>query len=638
MFVSLARRMCHAALVLVLASRCLHAQEGKLSMSLSVDASEAPRRILHARQSIPVQKGPLTLFYPQWIPGEHGPTGPIVDLVGLVIMHGTERIPWRRDPQDMYTFHCTVPHGVREVEVRFDFILPTSSEGFTSAASSTAQLLLLSWNQVVLYPKHVKPDEIAVAPRLRLPDGWKFGTALDVQSAAGNDITFRPVSLTTLVDSPVLAGRFLKQIDLGIEAGVPHTIELAGDAEEPIQMPEAIIQGYKRLVRETLGLFGARHYNHYRFLYIVSDNTAHFGLEHHQSSDNRVAERVFTKQNLWLIHAGLLPHEFVHSWNGKYRRPVGLATGDFSTPMNGEMLWVYEGLTQYLGNILTARAGLRTMEEFRDQLALRAAELDHRPGRTWRPLQDAADAAQILFGARDDWSSFRRGVDFYDEGTLIWLEADVIIRQQSQGKKTLDDFCKLFHGGENTGPQVKPYTFDDLIAALNVILPYDWKEFFTDRLTATRPQAPLGGIERAGWRLNYRDTMNAMMKALEERDKRVDLRFSLGMLLSEDGEMIDVIAQSPAARAGLAPNMKVIAVNGRKFSKDVVRDAVRSSRTNAAPLELLVQNVDYFKTYSLDYHDGERHPYLERDSSRADLLSRILAPLTATAQTKEPKR
>lgn len=380
MLVSIARRMWHAALVLVLASECLQAQDRELSMSLFVDATEAPRRILHAKQTIPVQAGSLTLMYPEWIPGEHGPTGPIVDLVGLVIMHRTERISWRRDPENMYALHCTVPQDVRELEVSFDFILPTSSEGFTSAASSTAQLLLLSWNQVVLYPKQVEPDEITITARLRLPEGWKFGTALDVQSVAGNDIAFKPVSLTMLVDSPVLAGRFFKQIDLGVEAGAHHTIELAGDAEEPIRMPEEIIHSYKRLVRETLGLFGARHYHHYRFLYVVSDNTAHFGLEHHQSSDNRVAERVFTKRELWLIHAGLLPHEFVHSWNGKYRRPAGLATGDFSTPMNDEMLWVYEGLTQYLGNILTARSGLRTAEEFRDQLAVGPLYLITDPG------------------------------------------------------------------------------------------------------------------------------------------------------------------------------------------------------------------------------------------------------------------
>lgn len=614
----------------------LHAQSN--IVTLNVDAREAHKGVLHVEEILRVQPGHLTLLYPQWIPGEHGPTGPVADLVNLKISAGEQSVPWRRDPKNMYAFHCNVPQGTNEIRLTFDFLLPSTSEGFTSGASSTAHLLLLSWNQVILYPQHLKPNDIMVTARLHVPEGWKLGTALEIASAASSEFTFKPVTLTMLVDSPVLTGKFFKQIDLGVEAGAPHTIELAGDAEYAIQMPDHLVLAYKRLVRETLALFGARHYNHYRFLYTVSDNTAHFGLEHHQSSDNRVAERVFVDANLGLLHAGLLPHEFVHSWNGKYRRPAGLATGDFSTPMNGEMLWVYEGLTQYLGNILTARSGLRTPEQFRDHLALRAAELDYRPGRQWRPLQDVADAAQILYGARRDWASLRRGVDFYDEGTLIWLEADVVIRQQTQGKKSLDDFCRLFHGGENSGPTVKPYTFDDLVAAMRAVAPYDWANFFSERLSSTRPRAPLGGIERAGWRLVYRDSMNSMMKALEDRDKQLDHRFSLGLLLSEDGEIVDVVPLSPADRAGLAPNMKVIAVNGRKFSKHVLQDAVRWARTNPAPLELLVQNVDYFTSYSVDYHEGERYPYLERDPSKTDLLSLIITPRTTTAQSKESRR
>lgn len=610
------------------------ARAGTLSTALEVDAREAPKGILHVRQTIPVQEGKLTLLYPQWIPGEHGPTGPISDLVGLTLSAHQQPLSWRRDPENMYAFHCTVPAGASEIEARFDFLLPSTSEGFTSGASSTAQLLVLSWNQVVLYPNHLKPDDITVGARLRLPDGWQFGTALEPASAASGDITFKPVSLTMLVDSPVLAGRYFKQVDLGVEAGAPHTIELAGDADYAIQMPAHIVEHYKRLVRETLALFGARHYDRYRFLYTLSDNTAHFGLEHHQSSDNRVAERTFLDKDLWVLHAGLLPHEFVHSWNGKYRRPAGLATGDFSTPMNGEMLWVYEGLTQYLGNILTARSGLRTADEFREHLALRSAELDHRPGRTWRPLQDVADAAQILYGARTDWSSLRRGVDFYDEGTLIWLEADVIIRQQTKGKKSLDDFCKTFHGGANTGPMVKPYTFDDLVEALSSVVRYDWRTFLTERLTGTSARAPLEGIIGSGWKLVYRDSLSSFMRALEERDRQFDLRFSLGILVKEDGTVVDVVPGSPAYSAGLAPNMKLIAVNGRKFSKHVMREALRASTTSPEPMTLLAMNVDYVATFSVDYHGGERYPFLERDQTKPDLLSAIIASRTSMAQRK----
>jgi predicted metalloprotease with PDZ domain len=626
----------YAAVVSML--QVLEAQSQSFNITLAVDAREAPKGILHVAQTLPVQEGTLTLLYPQWIPGEHGPTGPVVDLVNLRIATAQQTLPWRRDAENMYAFHCTVPPGVSELQVTFDFLLPSTSEGFTSGASSTAQLLLLSWNQVVLYPQHRKPDDIAVTARLHIPEGWGLGTALEIASTASSEFTFKPVSLTMLVDSPVLTGKFFKRVDLGVEAGASHTIELAGDAEYAIQMPPHIVEGYRRLVREALALFGARHYHYYRFLYTLSDNTAHFGLEHHQSSDNRVAERTFFDSSLWLIHAGLLPHEFVHSWNGKYRRPAGLATGDFSTPMKGDMLWVYEGLTQYLGNVLTARSGLRTVEQFRDHLALRAAELDHRPGREWRPLQDVADAAQILYGARRDWASVRRGVDFYDEGTLIWLEADAIIRQQSKGKKSLDDFCKAFHGGENTGPMVKPYTFDELVSTLQSVVPYDWRGFLMERLNGTQARAPLGGIERSGWKIVYRDSMNSMMRALEERDKQVDLRFSLGTLLSEDGTVLDVVPNSAAWRAGVAPNMKLIAVNGRKFSKYVLREALRAGVTNPKPLDLLVQSVDYFMSIAVDYHGGERYPYLERDASRPDLLSAIIKPVVASASVKETRR
>jgi len=623
------RIMLFAAAWIFLTLEIVYAQPSPLEISLAVDASEARLRILHITQTIPVQPGEVTLLYPQWIPGEHGPTGPVVDVVNLAIRHDGKPISWRRDRANMYAFHCTVPTGARQITVLFDFVLPTASEGFTSGASSTAQLLLLSWNQVVLYPAGIKPDDIIVAARLRLPQAWKFGTALDVESESAGEVRFKPVSLTMLVDSPVLAGRFFQRVDLGTVAGAAHSIEIAGDADEPIRMPETIAQAYRRLVREALALFGARHYTHYRFLLTLSDNTAHFGLEHHQSSDNRVAERTFTNPDRWLIHAGLLPHEFVHSWNGKYRRPSGLATGDFSTPMNGEMLWVYEGLTQYLGNILTARAGLRTPEQYRDQLALRTAELDNRPGRMWRPLQDAADAAQILYGARQDWSSLRRGVDFYDEGNLMWLEADVIIRQQTKGKKSLDDFCRLFYGGENTGPLVKPYTFDELVEALDAVTPYDWKTFFADRLSSTHARAPMGGIERAGWKVVFRDSLNSMMKALEERDEVCDLRFSIGLLLKNHGEVIDVIPKSVAARAGIAPNMKLIAVNGRAFSKERIRDVLRSSADKSVRIELLVQNVDYFSTTVLEYQGGERYPFLERDGAKPDVLSSIIKPIAA---------
>jgi predicted metalloprotease with PDZ domain len=607
----------------------LHARTDQTTIALSIDAREAPRRLLHSRETIAVRPGPLTLLYPKWIPGEHGPTGPITDIAGLRITAGGKAILWRRDLVEMYAIHCTVPEGSASVEVFFDYLLHPIAEGFSAGASSTAHLLVLSWNSVVMYPRDVRPDDISVVATLQLPDEWKYGGSLETNHTGGGTTVFKQVTLTTLIDSPVLCGKYFRRIDISAEPSVPHAINLASDGDAPLDMSPALIDSYKRLVLETNALFGAHHYDHYDFLYTLSDQVAHFGLEHHQSSDNRLAERSLVDADMRKTGAGLLPHEFVHSWNGKYRRPAGLATGDYSTPMKNDLLWVYEGLTQYLGNILTARSGLRTPEEYVQELALTAAGLDNRPGREWRPLQDAADEAEILYSARRDWDAYRRGVDFYAEGDLVWLETDVIIRAQTHGKKSLDDFCKLFYGGANSGPQVKPYTFDDVVETLAQVAPYDWRTFLTDRLQSVSAHAPLHGITNGGWRLVYRDTMSAMQISIEEVNKILDMRFSLGIEVAEDGRLNDVIPGMPAAQAGLAPVMKLVAVNGRKYTKEVLRDAVRGARNIPAPIDLLVSNGDYFTTFAVNYHGGERSPFLERDGTKPDLLSEIIKPVRA---------
>jgi predicted metalloprotease with PDZ domain len=384
------------------------------------------------------------------------------------------------------------------------------------------------------------------------------------------------------------------------------------------------VHKYENLVREASALFGAHHYSHYDFLFTLSDQVASFGLEHHQSSDDRVGERTLLDEKMRMLRAGLLPHEFVHSWNGKFRRPTGLATGDFSSPMKGDLLWVYEGLTEYLGSILTARSGLETDELYREHMAMIAAEEDHRPGREWRPLQDAADEAQILYGARPDWASYRRSVDYYDEGNLIWLDVDAMIREQTGGKKSLDDFCRVFHGGADTGPALTPYVFDDVVRALNEIAPHDWGTYLTGRLRSLDPHAPLSGIERSGWKLAYRDTPTELLQAFEEVHKVVDLRYSIGTSVSEEGDVIDVVPGTPAAKAGLAPGMKLIAVDGKKFDLFMIRDAIRLAKGTTSPMEILAQNGDFFKTYPVEYHGGERYPFLERAPGHPDLLSQII--------------
>ena len=600
------------------------------SIVLTVDATDAPRMILHSTETLSVRPGPLTLFYPKWIPGEHGPTGPVIDLAGFKIVGNDRPIAWKRDLEEMFEVHCDVPPDVKRLIVSFDFILPPVAEGFSSGASSTAQLLVLSWNQVVVYPLSAMPDDIIVTPILILPAGWKHLSALTTKEESSGSVRFEPVTLTMLIDSPVLTGAHLRRVDLTPASGVPHFLDLASDNEAALQISDEETADYKKLVVEANMLFRSHHYQHYDFLYTLSDEVAHFGLEHHQSSDDRVGERTLVDSDLWKTRAGLLPHEFVHSWNGKYRRPAGLVTGNYSSPMKDDLLWVYEGLTEYLGAILTARSGLLSQEEFRNDLAMIAARQDNRPGRTWRSLQDADDEAPLLYSSRADWDSWRRSVDFYDEGELIWLEVDVAIRQLTGGKNSLDDFCRKFHGGSSNGPEVKAYVFDDVVNSLNDLCPHDWRAFFKERLSSLSPHAPLGGILNSGWKLVYKDSMNDYQRSTEIVRKITDLRYSLGLLITDQGVVKDVIPETPGAKAGLAPGMKLVAVNGRKYSSQIIRDALRLGRGSAAPLELLASNGEFYQTYRVDYHDGERYPYLDRNGSSFDILTAIINPLAVS--------
>jgi predicted metalloprotease with PDZ domain len=597
------------------------------TIKLEVDATDAPRKILHARLQFPAQPGRLTLVYPKWLPGDHAPTGPITDLVGLRMSAAGKPVEWRRDSEDMYAFAVEAPAGGGALDVALDYLSPPGEEGPGSGASATAQLADISWSDVLLYPKGAKASELKYAATLRLPEGWKFGTALAPTEQSGGAIQSEPVSLETLVDSPVIAGAHFRSVDLSPGGKPPHYLHIVADSESALGLTPEDRRHFSRLVSETGGLFGARHYRAYHFLVTLSDHVAHFGLEHHESSDNRQAEDYLTDADALKLDADLLPHEMTHSWNGKNRRPAGLATPDFQQAMRGELLWVYEGLTEYLGAVLTARGGLWTAGDFREWLALAAARLDHEPGRTWRPLVDTTVAAQLLYDARKEGNAWRRGVGFYPEGALIWLEADVLIRQQSQGRRSLDDFCKRFCGGQSGPPRVVPYTLDDVLTALNEVAPYDWRQFFQARIYVTTPHAPLGGIENAGWRLVFINTVPGMLKSAESAQKFTDLCFSLGLIIKEGGSVQDVIPGSPADKAGVGAAMKLVAVNGRRWTPDLLRTAIKAAVTNTPPIELLVENEDYFKSCKVEYHGGEKYPRLERDPSRTDLLSEILKPL-----------
>jgi predicted metalloprotease with PDZ domain len=596
------------------------------TITIFVDATTASRKIFHAKLKIPASAGDLTLYYPKWIPGEHAPDGPVIDLAGLKFSAGGKPLKWRRDLLDGFTIHVDVPASVTEVNAELDFLSPATFEGgFSAGSSATDKMAVISWNQVLLYPKGWPSDDLTYVASLKLPAGWKFGTALPIASTGGEkgetELKFQPVSLTTLVDSPIIAGEFLKVVKL---ADDPLTeMDIAADSAAALEPAQEVWDHYKNLVEQTNKLFGAHHYRDYHFLYSLSDHVAHFGLEHHESDDSRVEERGLVDETARKMEASLLPHEYVHSWNGKYRRPAGLATPDYQQPMQDDLLWVYEGLTNYLGTVLTARSGLLTPEQERDDLAMTAAALDHVPGRAWRNLQDTADAAPELYFSPQAWHSWRRGTDFYEEDTLNWLWVDTIIRQQSKGKKSIDDFCHLFHGAPSTGPMLKTYTFDDVVNVLNQVVPYDWRGFWTERLTNHGPGAPLGGIDGSGWKLVYDETQSEMDHGAETAFHMVDVTYSIGLDLREDGIISDTIEGMPAALAGIGPGMKLIAVNGRKYSPDVLRDALKASKASTTPLELLVENTDYYNTYKLDYHGGERYPHLVRDESKPDLLTEI---------------
>src|ERR1041385_2057143 len=589
------------------------------SIKMKVDAPNAARNVLHTTLTIPVKPGSLTLFFPKWIPGEHTPTGPINDVVGLKLSAGGKAISWRRDDVEMFAFHCQIPDGVSELDVSFDDVSQPES-------TMSAKLARIKWNRVLMYPEGVNSDSIHVRTSLTVPSGWKYATALPVLSERQSEIDFKEVSLTELVDSPAIIGAHFRKFPL-TSAGINHEIDAMADTLSALEIKPETSNGLNRLVAEASALFGAHHYGSYKFLLTLSDHGGSEGLEHHESSEDGVGEKAFTDELELLDFADLMAHEFTHSWNGKYRRPIGLATPDFEQPMKGELLWVYEGLTQYLGHVLPARSGLWTAEDYRESLAQVVADFDLQAGRQWRPLVDTAVAVQLTYPSPRAWMNYRRRVDYYDEGSLIWLEADVLIRTRSAGKLSLNDFCRRFHGGQDTAPLVKPYTFDDIVNTLNEVTPYDWRAFLNERLNQVAPQSTLETINQGGWRLVYNDKPNTMVRLADHSRKSIDVSYSIGALLKDDGTVLDVNPSLSAFKAGLAPGMKIDAVNGRAWSTDVLREAIAAAKNNTTSIQLVIENGSFTQTIQLNYHGGERYPHLERDPSKPDIISEIIKPL-----------
>jgi predicted metalloprotease with PDZ domain len=594
-------------------------------ITLKVDATNVDQKIFEVHEHIPVAPGKLTLLYPQWLPGNHSPIGPLPQLAGLVIKAARKPVEWKRDPVNMYAFHLDVPTGVDAIDVDFQFLSPLESTN--DRVTATSEIVGVQWNTVTLYPAGYYASDIRVQPSLVLPDGWKFGTALALDKQSGQTAQFKPVSLEELVDSPLFAGKYFQRFDLDPGAKVSVFLDVVADRQENLTIKPEQIAMHKAMVQQAYKLFGSAHYDHYDFLLSLSDEFSGIGLEHHQSSENGVKTNFFADWDKSSAGHDLLPHEYTHSWNGKFRRPADLWTPNFNVPMQDSLLWVYEGQTEYWGCVLAARSGLRTMEQARDDFAVVAANYDLRAGRSWRSLQDTTNEPILFYHRAPDWVSWQRASDYYQEGQLVWLDVDTKIRELSSGQRSLDDFARAFFGVQNGVHVPLTYTFDDVVAALNGVQAYDWAGFLRERLDGHAANAPKDGLMRAGWKLVYTAERGAYFKGREEQRHILDLSYSIGMTIGKEGKIDDVVWDGVAFKQGLTTGATVLAVNGRAYKPELLSEAITSAKSGKQAIELLLKKNDRYRTVRIDYHEGLKYPRLERIDGTVDRLSSILNPL-----------
>ncbi|MBS0582337.1 MAG: M61 family metallopeptidase [Proteobacteria bacterium] len=595
------------------------------TLKLHVDATDLDHRVFRVREEIPAAPGALTLLYPQWLPGNHAPRGPIDKFAGLVLRANGKVLPWRRDPENVYAFHVDVPDGASAIEAEFQYLSPLDPG--QGRVVMTPDMLHLQWNAVALYPAGHDASRIRIAASAALPAGWEFATALERDGAAGDGkIAFKQVDFATLVDSPMYAGRYFKRIDLDPGAKIPVHLNVMADEPKYLEIKPEQLKAHQALVQQAYKLFASQHYDHYDFLLALSNKLGGIGTEHHRSSENGVDAEYFSD---WTKQAGvrdLLPHEFTHSWNGKFRRPADLATPNFNVVMGDTLLWVYEGQTQYWGDVLAARAGLRSLEQARDELAMTAATYaDNRPGFAWRNVQDTTNDPTAAQRRPLPYRNYQLSEDYYSAGALIWLAVDAKLRELSHEKKSLDDFARAFFGVDNGSWGVKTYTFDDVVAGLNAIAPHDWATFLRERVDANAP--PLAGLAAAGWKLVYTDKPGDYQKNAEAVAKASNFAASIGLTVAQDsGRIADVRWDGPAFKAGIAPGGTLVAVDGREYKSERLADAIKETKANNAPVELLVKSGDLYRTFKVDYRDGAKYPHLERIPGTVDRLSAILAP------------
>jgi predicted metalloprotease with PDZ domain len=594
-------------------------------ITLAVDASDVARGIFRVRERIPVaQAGPLTLLYPEWLPGKHAPRGAINLLSGIEIRAGGELLPWRRDPVNVYAFHVDVPAGTSALDLGFQFVSPTQAN--QGRVVVTREMLNLQWEVALLYPAGHYASRIRFTPSVKLPEGWRFATALDGAATSGDTARFAETDLETLVDSPLFAGRHYRLVDLDPGAARPVRLNLFADRADQLAATDEQIAPHRNLVQQAYRLFGSQHYDHYDFLLALTDRMGGIGLEHHRSSENGVDSVYFTDWDGAASERDLLPHEMVHSWNGKFRRPADLWTPSFETPMRGSLLWVYEGLTQYYGFVLAARSGLWSQEDTRAALAMTAATYQHRVGREWRSVVDTTNDPILSARRPAPWRSWLRNEDYYSEGLLVWLDADTLIRERTNGRRSLDDFARAFFGGNDGSWIPVTYTFDDVVAALNGVVEHDWAGFLRERIYEAGAEPPLEGLARGGYRLVFKAERSQFQREAEAYQRNADFSYSLGLGFGESGTITAVQWDGPAFNEGITVGTQAVAVNGVAYSNESLRRAVTAAKTEPAPLELLLRAGDQYRTVTIDYRDGLRYPHLERDAAASDRLSAILTP------------
>jgi len=591
------------------------------TIQLAVNATDITRGIYAVTETIPVASaGKLTLLYPKWIPGNHSPTGQISKIAGIVITADGKTIPWVRDTVDVYAFHIDVPEGAKSIVVNFNYLSPTA--GNQGRILTTPDMLSLPWDTVALYPAGYFVRQIPIQASVTYPTGWKSATAL-APGLSGDKVTYPVVDFETLLDSPAIAGRFMRTDMLA--PGV--NLDIAADRPEQLAATPAQIDAHKRLVEQAVKLFGAQHYDHYDFLLTLSDNLGDEGLEHHRSSEDGTDADYFTDWDSSQAAHNLLPHEFTHSWNGKFRRPADLWTPDYRTPMQDTLLWVYEGQTQFWGYVLEARSGIASKQDILDALATTAAYYQNSPAKAWRTVEDTTNDPAISQRRPKAWRNYQWSEDYYEAGKLTWLDADQLIREKTGGKKSLDDFAKLFFGIRDRDWGVVTYKFQDVVDTLNKVMPYDWATFLNERMNEVKPEATLDWIARGGYKLVYQDKPTNWIKSAAKRSGgATDLSYSIGLSISKQGAIGSVAWGGPAFNAGITIGSKLLAVNGREYSADLLKTVITAAKDGHDPIHLLIQHGDTITDYPVMWNGGLRYPTLVKVGKGETGLDKLLAP------------